>query len=369
VQYDAYGNIVSESNPTVGDRYKAFGYQFDTATQLYEAGQRIYNAATGTWTTRDPIEFQSGDTNFQRYVGNDPTNATDPTGLAAPWNWRSWQDIPVVNIPVVAYYWGVQFQEWRKGRALDAKLDEVIAERQAKVDIVAAAGDPKGPWNGASGSSVGAGVNGLTNPNFNRNRAQAADDAKMLAEGAVQWNAGAAGFASPSRFAGNVAIRGSTRGGTGQPASGSSIIGQLSRTSSKTPGHAEVAEQLANRLAASGKYERVYLGQSWTTATSGTVRSRNLPDVIGVRKNGKIDAWEVESATDNALALYERLKGKMQELPAAMQGTIKVLRPKGIVKDMRAATNNGRHIGKTAEDAERAFKTQPSTFEVVEWGK
>jgi hypothetical protein len=30
----------------------------------------------------DPEGFQAGDTNLRRYVGNDPTNKVDPTGLA-----------------------------------------------------------------------------------------------------------------------------------------------------------------------------------------------------------------------------------------------------------------------------------------------
>jgi RHS repeat-associated protein len=220
--YDAYG-AVTVLTPgwalLAGSAYNWLymhqGGRYDAAVGLYSLRNRDYSPTLMRWLQNDPAGFAAGDSNLYRDVGNDPTDATDPTGLAAPWNWMSWQDVPGVNIPFVAYYWGVQFQQWRKGRALDAQLDEVIAKRQAQVDIVAAAGNPNGPWNGATGSSVGAGVNGLTNPNFNRNRAQAADDAGMLANGAVQWNAGAAGFAGSSRVVGS-AIRGGTRRGTGQ---------------------------------------------------------------------------------------------------------------------------------------------------------
>lgn len=45
----------------------------------------MYDSTTGRWTTVDPIGFRAGDLNLYRYVGNDPTNATDPTGL---WTWR-----------------------------------------------------------------------------------------------------------------------------------------------------------------------------------------------------------------------------------------------------------------------------------------
>ncbi|MDA1162693.1 MAG: hypothetical protein O3B13_06305 [Planctomycetota bacterium] len=33
------------------------------------------------WTTQSPLGFEAGDTNLFRYVGNSPTNATDPSGL------------------------------------------------------------------------------------------------------------------------------------------------------------------------------------------------------------------------------------------------------------------------------------------------
>jgi hypothetical protein len=40
-----------------------------------------YDPTIGRWTQEDPIAFEGGDANLYRYVGNDPVNATDPTGL------------------------------------------------------------------------------------------------------------------------------------------------------------------------------------------------------------------------------------------------------------------------------------------------
>jgi hypothetical protein len=37
----------------------------------------------GRWITEDPIGFQAADANLYRYVGNNATNATDPTGHQA----------------------------------------------------------------------------------------------------------------------------------------------------------------------------------------------------------------------------------------------------------------------------------------------
>ena len=41
----------------------------------------MYEPSTGRWMSEDSIAFSGGDVNFYRYVGNDVTNATDPTGL------------------------------------------------------------------------------------------------------------------------------------------------------------------------------------------------------------------------------------------------------------------------------------------------
>jgi len=43
---------------------------------------RWYDAPTGRWLSEDPIEFSGGLTSLADYVGNDPVNKTDPSGLA-----------------------------------------------------------------------------------------------------------------------------------------------------------------------------------------------------------------------------------------------------------------------------------------------
>lgn len=40
-----------------------------------------YDPTIGRWTTEDPIAFEGGDADLYRYVGNNPTNFTDPSGL------------------------------------------------------------------------------------------------------------------------------------------------------------------------------------------------------------------------------------------------------------------------------------------------
>lgn len=43
----------------------------------------MYDPTVGKWMQEDPIRVKAGDTNIRRYVGNDPTNKTDPDGLQA----------------------------------------------------------------------------------------------------------------------------------------------------------------------------------------------------------------------------------------------------------------------------------------------
>ena len=61
-----------------------FGYTgkyFDDVTGLQNNWNRWYDPKQGRFISQDPIGFAGGDTNLYRYVGNDVTNASDPSGL------------------------------------------------------------------------------------------------------------------------------------------------------------------------------------------------------------------------------------------------------------------------------------------------
>ncbi|MBQ0782447.1 MAG: hypothetical protein KBT79_16665 [Thalassolituus oleivorans] len=57
------------------------GGLYDTDTGLIRFGYRDYDPEIGRWTARDPISFDSGDTNLYGYVLGDPVNGIDPDGL------------------------------------------------------------------------------------------------------------------------------------------------------------------------------------------------------------------------------------------------------------------------------------------------
>lgn len=81
IDYDEFGNIISDTNPG----FQPFGFAgglYDQDTKLTRFGLRDYDAYTGRWTSKDPILFAAGDTNLYGYVANDPVNGVDPLGLA-----------------------------------------------------------------------------------------------------------------------------------------------------------------------------------------------------------------------------------------------------------------------------------------------
>ena len=82
--YDPFGNLVTETNATNGDRFKFAGMEYDSATGLYYDHARYYDAAIGRFVSQDPRGLAAGDTNLYRYVGNSPTNSIDPTGMQPP---------------------------------------------------------------------------------------------------------------------------------------------------------------------------------------------------------------------------------------------------------------------------------------------
>jgi len=57
----------------------------EARTGLSDNRARWYEPGTGKFINEDPSGFRGGDANLFRYVGNDPLNQVDPSGLAAKW--------------------------------------------------------------------------------------------------------------------------------------------------------------------------------------------------------------------------------------------------------------------------------------------
>jgi len=107
------------------------------------------------------------------------------------------------------------------------------------------------------------------------------------------------------------------------------VYGQAERSSSTTPGHAEAMRQIiAEALQRTDRrYAHFTLQRSWRTSTGRVATSNSRPDVIGVRADGKVDAWEVASQNDKENLLGARLREGLMSLPKANRGETDVVRP------------------------------------------
>ncbi len=127
--YNSFGQITAQSNAALGHLFSFTSREFDPETGLYYYRNRYYDAQTGRFLSEDPFGFGADDVNLTRYVGNNPTNLTDPFGLDA----ASERD------PVLEY---LQFRDQQKDKAFeffqryqDAKEQQGVSDETALAQI------------------------------------------------------------------------------------------------------------------------------------------------------------------------------------------------------------------------------------------
>jgi RHS repeat-associated protein len=77
--YDPFGNTTSTG--TTSTNTSKYTGREDDGTGLYYYRARYYSPTMQRFISEDPSGFAGGDTNLYAYVGNDPVNFVDPSGL------------------------------------------------------------------------------------------------------------------------------------------------------------------------------------------------------------------------------------------------------------------------------------------------
>jgi len=85
IQFQAIYSAFGERTLVAGtDDWMPFGFAggiYDPDARLTRFGARDYDAKVGRWVSKDPVLFNAGQGNVYVYVGNDPVNRRDPSGL------------------------------------------------------------------------------------------------------------------------------------------------------------------------------------------------------------------------------------------------------------------------------------------------
>jgi RHS repeat-associated protein len=81
IDYDSFGNIIDDTNPSFEVPLGFAGGLHDRDTGLVRFGFRDYDPDLGRWTAKDPILFAGGDIDLYGYVLNNPISSVDRYGL------------------------------------------------------------------------------------------------------------------------------------------------------------------------------------------------------------------------------------------------------------------------------------------------
>jgi RHS repeat-associated protein len=109
MEYGPWGEVLADSNPG----FQPFGFAgglYDLHTRLVRFGARDYDADSGRWMTKDPIQFGGGDSNLYAYVGSNPVARIDPSGLS----WKAKVRAIIVAIELLKFGKSYLLRELRR---------------------------------------------------------------------------------------------------------------------------------------------------------------------------------------------------------------------------------------------------------------
>jgi RHS repeat-associated protein len=138
IDYDSFGQILAETEPENGDRFKYTAREWDALIGQYYYRARYYGPDIGRFYSEDPLQFNAGDVDLYRYVFNSPTNYNDPTG----------QLIPIaIGVGIVVWLGGMAFLDAAEEEFDDAcvimaqPIEEWDAEDQANLEAKLESGE------------------------------------------------------------------------------------------------------------------------------------------------------------------------------------------------------------------------------------
>lgn len=79
--YDTFGMLTSVLDSEFGNAYAYTAREWDRELGLYYYRARYYDPMEGRFISKDIVGFTAGDVNLYGYVGNQPVNFVDPSGL------------------------------------------------------------------------------------------------------------------------------------------------------------------------------------------------------------------------------------------------------------------------------------------------
>ena len=87
IAYDAFGNILKETNPEWRIPFGFAGGLHDRDLGMVSFRFRDYVPDVGRFSAKDPIGYKGGDADLYGYCLDDPVNGVDPKGLQQKSNW------------------------------------------------------------------------------------------------------------------------------------------------------------------------------------------------------------------------------------------------------------------------------------------
>ncbi len=235
VVYDSFGNILTETNASNGDRFTYAGMEYDSTTGQYFDNARWYGAGAGRFTTQDPMGFGAADPNLYPYAGNNATDGTDPSGM----------DFMGLAMPSGSDYWHFLTNP----NEMDTDLQNTQA---CALGVAAGCLTAAGLLLAVQMVAMGAGGLG-------------AASAAMAEEGAVAAAAGETGMAAVGTAMGESAA---VMAGEGMAAAGAGEAGMAAMTGAMGEGAAVMASE---GMAAAGAGEAAMAGTTAAMAGNGAM--------------------------------------------------------------------------------------------------